>query len=392
MKITSLTEAIFGESPTIDTDAGVIRGVKALGRVSRNGREYSDSALAECARMYEGAQINLNHPGKKDASADRPFQEGIGWMKNVQIRADGVYGDLHYLKSHPNAPMLVESAERNPTRFGLSHNAEGSLVKRGGKNVVESVNRVHSIDIVQNPATNRGLFESEEPAPEERKPVKTRTLKALIETIDPKHESRPVFAQLLEMDGINPDVPLPDYSEPDADDMGGASDGDADDMARSAFQAMVIAVLGDDSMDLKAKVSRIKEILQAQEKLLNPDSGESAAETESEPETEGSDGMTTEAIQKQRLEHATELLEAAGITASPAQVKALAAMEGTDERKALIESWKPTPVQESTAIKAKKPAAVRLAESLARPDASTAETIKYPEDTKSFMRQLKTKV
>src|SRR5690606_17270421 len=38
--------------------------------------------------------------------------------------------------------------------------AEGDCVQRGGTTYVESITRVRSVDIVLNPATNRGLFES----------------------------------------------------------------------------------------------------------------------------------------------------------------------------------------------------------------------------------------
>ncbi|MCY2964859.1 MAG: hypothetical protein NT069_14680, partial [Planctomycetota bacterium] len=64
---------------------------------------------------------------------------------------------------HPQAPMIAEAAERNPCRFGLSHNAVGRVIQRDGQFIVESIDRVHSVDIVQNPATSLGLFESENP-------------------------------------------------------------------------------------------------------------------------------------------------------------------------------------------------------------------------------------
>lgn len=160
-KVTTLIEDVLDHRTRIDEERGIIHGVKILGRVSRNGREYSDNALREAAELYKGRPVNLNHPGKANATAERDFGDGLGWLESIEVRPDGVYGDLHYLKTHPAAPMLVEAARRNPKRFGLSHNAEGE-VKRGanGKNVVESIKRVHSVDIVQTPATNEGLFES----------------------------------------------------------------------------------------------------------------------------------------------------------------------------------------------------------------------------------------
>src|SRR5205823_5411501 len=67
-----LLEITFSENPTVDRDAGVIRGVKVLGRTSRNGREYSDRALAEAARFYEGIGVNLNHPDRRETAIERP--------------------------------------------------------------------------------------------------------------------------------------------------------------------------------------------------------------------------------------------------------------------------------------------------------------------------------
>jgi hypothetical protein len=156
-----LLEIAFSDTHTVDHDAGVIRGVKVLGRQSRNGREYSDQALHDAARLYEGIGVNLNHADTRDGVRNRPVEAGFGWLAGVAVRSEGVFGDLHYFKSHPQAAVIVEAAERNPRRFGLSHNAEGRVAHQRGKNVVESIEHVRSVDLVQNPATNAGLFESE---------------------------------------------------------------------------------------------------------------------------------------------------------------------------------------------------------------------------------------
>ncbi|MFM7162535.1 MAG: hypothetical protein ACKO3P_19430, partial [Planctomycetaceae bacterium] len=155
-----LCETTFSESPHVDREAGVIRGVKILGKTSRNQRDYSPEALAQAARLYEGLGVNVDHPRARTLAAPRQVADGLGWLAGVHVTDEGVYGDLHYLRTHPQAAMLAEAAERNPRRFGLSHNAEGRVVRRAGRWVVESVARVHSVDVVQNPATNQGLFES----------------------------------------------------------------------------------------------------------------------------------------------------------------------------------------------------------------------------------------
>ena len=82
-----------------------------------------------------------------------------GHPKDVAAREDGLYGDLHYLRSHPLAEMTAEAAERLPEALGLSHNAEGRVAQSGGTAVVEEIVRVRSVDLVADPATTRSLFE-----------------------------------------------------------------------------------------------------------------------------------------------------------------------------------------------------------------------------------------
>lgn len=156
-----LQETTFSEAPVVDRDSGVIRGVKILGRQSRNNRVYSDAALNQAAYLYEGLAVNLDHPLRSASGSDRSVADGFGWLTSVGVRESGVFGDLHFLRTHPQAPMIAEAAERNPRRFGLSHNAVGRVTLRDGASVVEAIERVHSVDVVQNPATSLGLFESE---------------------------------------------------------------------------------------------------------------------------------------------------------------------------------------------------------------------------------------
>src|SRR5215510_10167219 len=46
----------------VDREQAIIRGVKIIGLVSRNGRRYRSAALAQAVGMYEGAKVNVNHP------------------------------------------------------------------------------------------------------------------------------------------------------------------------------------------------------------------------------------------------------------------------------------------------------------------------------------------
>jgi hypothetical protein len=105
-------------------------------------------------------EVNLNQPaGNK--SVVRDLIEGWGIIRNARVGTDGAYGDLHYLTTHPATPWLLERIERDMS-IGLSHNARGTARVVGGREIVESVPFVFSIDLVSRPAATKNLFESEE--------------------------------------------------------------------------------------------------------------------------------------------------------------------------------------------------------------------------------------
>jgi hypothetical protein len=366
-----LLEITFSDNPTVDREAGVIRGVKVLGRTSRNGREYSDRALAEAAKFYEGIGVNLNHPDRRETASERPVEAGFGWLAGIEVKADGVFGDLHFLKSHPQAAVIVEAAERNPKRFGLSHNAEGRIARKDGRNVVESIEKVRSVDVVQNPATNSGLFESKE-----------HTMKKTVRQILETHEEGKLLA--LVEDAIL--APLADAPVDVAD---GAA---ADDQVAAAFKSMIDTVLDDDGLDLKAKLGKIREILKAQEKLAGADDriseGHRRDERRSGYTAESThDAASHDALLEQLLERLVgievengcrALLEAHGRACDKTRLTALAALATEDERVKLIESW---PVL-FTAGHRPKPA-------VSRPLMESGETVLLPKDAKSLAQALR---
>jgi hypothetical protein len=154
-----LVERVATNPVRVDRAAGVLRGVKVLGRVSRNGRRYSPAALRSALRLYEGARVNINHP-QRGGGKDRAVAERFGVLRRIRLEADGIRADLHYLTRHPLAEMIAEAAERMPEALGLSHNAEGRTARREGLEIVEQITRVLSVDLVSDPATTGGLFES----------------------------------------------------------------------------------------------------------------------------------------------------------------------------------------------------------------------------------------
>ncbi len=149
-----------GISLRVDRTLGVIRGIKILGLHSRNGREYSPEALSRAAGLYDGAKVNVNHP-KGHPLSPRDYQERIGVVRNVEHRSsEGLFGDFHFNPKHPLAEQLAWDAQHAPENVGFSHNVQARLNRQGDKTLVEEIIRVHSVDLVADPATTRGLFES----------------------------------------------------------------------------------------------------------------------------------------------------------------------------------------------------------------------------------------
>jgi hypothetical protein len=148
----------------VDRERGVVRGVKILGLSSRNGRTYLPEALSQAARLYEGAKVNVNHP-KGSPLAPRDYQDRIGVIRRVAARPEeGLFGDFHFNPKHALAAQLAWDAEHAPENVGFSHNVEARTSRRGEQVVVEAITRVQSVDLVADPATTRGLFESAGPA------------------------------------------------------------------------------------------------------------------------------------------------------------------------------------------------------------------------------------
>jgi len=149
-----------GVAVRVDRQGGVIRGVKILGLQSRNGRTYLPEALAEAARLYEEAKVNVNHP-KGNPLGARDYRDRIGVLRSVVARpGEGLFADFHFNPKHALAEQLIWDAEHMPENVGFSHNVLARTGRRGDRVVVEAITKVESVDLVADPATTRGLFES----------------------------------------------------------------------------------------------------------------------------------------------------------------------------------------------------------------------------------------
>lgn len=165
-----------GVTLRVDRTGGVIRGIKVLGLTSRNQREYLSEALARAVSLYDGAKVNVNHP-KGHPLAPRDYQERIGIIRNVCHRAgEGLFADFHFNPKHYLSEQLIWDAEHAPENVGFSHNVQARTSRRGETTLVEEILRVHSVDLVADPATTRGLFESASAIPEDAPQEETNSV------------------------------------------------------------------------------------------------------------------------------------------------------------------------------------------------------------------------
>lgn len=135
----------------------VVRNAKILGYESKNGRIYLKSGIDP--KVYENSSVYINH--KK---TERMYEERIGSIKNVILAEQGVYGDLLLNPKHKLYESVIFDIKHNTPRVGLSHCVEEWKEfkdKKTGKIIIESIQKVRSVDLVCDPATTQNIFEQE---------------------------------------------------------------------------------------------------------------------------------------------------------------------------------------------------------------------------------------
>ena len=280
-----------GYSGRVDKAAGIIFGVKVLGHDSQNKRRYLPECIKSASKFYEGINVNKNHPDKPTDS--RKSEDRIGWLENVRVTDDGLRADLHLLLSDPLTRKLLEAAEKRPSLFGLSHNAQGNGEDKDGVFEVCEITEVRSVDIVADGATTKSLFESRN----QRKTMK-RKIREVLENLLPALPSkvRKLGKTLLEMpeDELAPmDAPMEappeeDMPPPIEDDAGAGEDW------KTHLTNAIAALVGSEdpaSHDIAAKILR----------MLKPETATVAEEDESEEKEE----ETTEGEEEDKKEEET---------------------------------------------------------------------------------------
>lgn len=149
------------DEPKIDAEKGILRGVKVLGLVSQNGKRYTKDAIKGALPLLEGARVYFNHPDGDDNA--RKIEDRFARLREAKQDDKGeAYADLHFNPHHDRAASFVWFAKNDPAGIGLSINGSGKgSIDGNGMKLVEQITKIHSVDIVDGPATVAGLFEQD---------------------------------------------------------------------------------------------------------------------------------------------------------------------------------------------------------------------------------------
>lgn len=368
---TTLREA-YAPQGRVDRDKGIVFGVKIAGRTSPNthgvqgvdGTEYTLDALRNATPLYEGVNVNVDHPPREKPGKERSALERYAWLENVEVRESGMFGDLHFLDpTDALAVRVMNAAEQHPESYALSHNALGRGEVRDGKYIIVEIPEVRSVDLVADGGSCNSLFEHKE--------VRPMKIKTLFESALPKLKktAQKRLRKLLEDCHGDDDMKkvmeeeVPAAMAPVADDAAASSD--PHEALAAGFRAAILAVVDDDTLNGKAKLAKLKEFIMSHEKL-KPDAAdeteivadddeeeedlEEGEEDEDEDEEEVRESRQPKKSKYRELQERLDLLErekairaecdAADFRPTPLMNKALTLLTESKERKALIEEYR----------------------------------------------------
>lgn len=324
-KIVQLTESVRQDKPLrVDRETGVISGVKILGFQSANrhgqagakSSEYCREGAEKALHLYEGRQVFADHPPRSNPKVERSIRDLVGVIRKPVIEADGVYGEIHYPPKSAIGQHVADLAETMPDSFGLSHNADGVGRVKGGKYIIESIEKVRSVDLVTSPATTKGLFESQE---------QSMTLKELLESRGFKSQD---LVSLLEDDGLD----MPMDAPPPADATGW----------RDHLKNAVSAIISDETLDEDAVKKKINQILALMKDQAAPEADDDEDDDSETPPPAMESKDIEELAQLRREKQVRTLCESSDFQPTKIQLKALCGFSGDDDRKAFIAEAKTT--------------------------------------------------
>ena len=321
MEAKLLTEQYKFAGGKVNREGGFIDDVLICGTSSANNRDYPTAVFRRDFAKYEGRPVNADHG--REATVSRR----LGWFSNVKVGEDGKpRGRLNLLKSHDLYESVMEAAERNPALYGMSHVAMCKTRRdiSTGREVVESIEEVESIDLVADPATTPGFFESRRKG----KAVKI-SLKTFVERFGAKWGPKrwADATKLVEELGDMGDAPVMD--EPPAD---GGDEGDLKSGLMAALQPFLEEAFESGNSDKACSALRDFVKMHAKHTGNSADSGDKADEPDG-------DEPTPESKQPNPWDVLRECTEA-GYTPSPTELETLSLQPDPAKRKAFLTEQK----------------------------------------------------
>lgn len=146
----TLSEGFTVKTGTIAGDT--IKGVAVLQAQSKHGYRYSKEALEQATKMFEGVPVYANHKDGK-----REIQEMIGVLREAKLDGGVVRANLTVIR--PTGDWFLDAASKAPDNVGLSLEGRGRRARRGAEEVVKSVSKITRVAVVDQPATNKNLYE-----------------------------------------------------------------------------------------------------------------------------------------------------------------------------------------------------------------------------------------
>ncbi len=323
----------------VDREKGVIYGVKLLGRSSPNthgiagviGTDYTQEAMEKALPLYEAAASFTGHPKDKSAPiGSRDPSEVWAWIEEARVEPEGIFGNLHYLKSHPMGERAAEAAEKNPRLFAMSHNALGDGEIRNRRYLIRDIPEVRSVDLVFRGGTTKSLLENDQgnrmDTNIEKQPV-AKKFREIVAGLK-KTETRTILTPLLEMEGLGDMAVADAYADEGAGNW------------KEHLCAMLTAIVSDESMtpeEIKKKVQAALKLLEQGEKSSDDGGGE---EKPKEEKKETQESLAAEIARYRAEKNVRVLCESLEFTPTELQTSALVGLVSDEQRKTLIAQFK----------------------------------------------------
>ena len=357
-----------------------IEGALLCGATSLNNRDYPPGAFAERkAKRYENRPVYVNHG---DGRGGRRVEERLAWVENEGRNAAGLpTGDICVNPKHPQAESVLWWAEHKPDALGMSHVAH-CKTRRGpdGRDVVEDVAEVESVDIVVGPATTKGFFEQDQRG--RTNVAKTTLLKALEAAVGrlPADRAKPARRALVLAEDDAGVAPLmgAEVDDPDA-----ATDPDQaiTDAFRQAMHAQVDALLEDSHTlaDFKSKCGELYKSLAKIQGKAAPKDGDAGGADDKPKEQAVKPADPWAVVEDARAEQ---------YQATPTELKMVAALPTSAERRAYFREQKARRPGETPASPGRH-GADRLSERDRKGGGGTTQEQAAPADPKAFAASIR---